>query len=73
MKYKACLGLYRLRMVAVQGNNGMKERKKVKSLIHVWFFATPWTVAYHTPPSMDFLGKSIGVGYHFFLQSIFPT
>ena len=26
--------------------------KKVKSLSCVWLFATPWTVAYHTPPSM---------------------
>ena len=25
---------------------------KVKSLSHVQLFATPWTVAYHAPPSM---------------------
>ena len=27
---------------------------KVKSLSHVQLFATPWTVAYHVPPSMGF-------------------
>ena len=26
----------------------------VKSLSHVWLFATPWTVAYQAPPSMGF-------------------
>ena len=31
----------------------MKERKKVKSLSRVRLFATPWTVAYHAPPSME--------------------
>ena len=30
------------------------ERKKVKSLSHVRLFATPWTIAYHVPPSMVF-------------------
>ena len=27
---------------------------KVKSLSRVWLFATPWTVAYQAPPSMQF-------------------
>ena len=27
---------------------------KVKSLSHIRLFATPWTVAYHAPPSMGF-------------------
>ena len=27
---------------------------KVKSLSHVWLFATPWTPAYQAPPSMGF-------------------
>ena len=31
-----------------------RERKKVKSLSHVWLFATLWTVAYQSPPSMGF-------------------
>ena len=30
------------------------KRKKVKSLSHVRFFETPWTVAYQAPPSMGF-------------------
>ena len=45
---------------------GTTERKKVMSLSHVWLFATPWTVAYQTPPSMEFSGKSTGVGCHSF-------
>ena len=35
------------------GFNSESERK-VKSLSHVQLFATPWTVAYHAPPSMGF-------------------
>ena len=35
--------------------------------------ATPWTVAHQAPLSMEFSGKTIGVGCHFFLQGIFPT
>ena len=30
-----------------------KERKK-SEVSHVWLFATPWTVAYQTSPSMEF-------------------
>ena len=31
-----------------------KRKVKMKSLSHVGLFATPWTVAYQTPLSMDF-------------------
>ena len=31
-----------------------RKKVKVKSLSWVQLFATPWTVAYHTPPSMGF-------------------
>jgi len=31
-----------------------RKEKKVKSLSHVQLFATPWTVAYKAPPSMEF-------------------
>ena len=31
-----------------------KEKVKVKSLSHAWLFATPWTVAYQAPLSMEF-------------------
>ena len=34
-----------------------KERKKVKSLIHVQLLATPWTVAYRAPPSMGHFSR----------------
>ena len=30
------------------------EESEVKSLSRVRLFASPWTVAYHTPPSMGF-------------------
>ena len=34
-----------------------------------WFIWTgPWTAAYQAPPSMDFPGKSTGVGCHCLLQ-----
>ena len=46
---------------------------KVKSLSHVQLFATPWTVAYQAPLSMSSPGKNTEVGWHFFLQEIFPT
>ena len=53
------------------------SKVKVKSLSHVQLFATPWTVAHQTPPSMGFSRqkycKSTGVGCHFLLQGIFPT
>ena len=32
----------------------MSERKKVKSLGHVWLVATPWTVFYQAPQSKEF-------------------
>ena len=41
---------------------------KVKSLSRVRLLATPWTAAYQAPLSMDFPGKSTGVGCHCLLQ-----
>ena len=35
-------------------NEFLGKWKKVKLFSCVWFFATPWTVAYHTPPSIGF-------------------
>ena len=46
---------------------------KVKSLIHVQLFATPWTVAYQAFPSMGFSRQEYWSGLHFLLQEIFPT
>ena len=37
---------------------------KVNSLSRVRLLATPWTAAYQAPLSMDFPGKSTGVGCH---------
>ena len=36
----------------------------MKSLNHVRLLWTPWTAAYQAPLSMDFPGKSTGVGCH---------
>ena len=38
---------------------------KVKSLSHVWLFATPWTVAYQSPPSMGFSRQEYRSGLRF--------
>ena len=44
---------------------GTMERKKVKSLSRVWLFATPWTVAYQAPPSMEFSRQAYWSGLPF--------
>ena len=43
----------------------LKERKKVKSLSCVRLFATPWTIAYQTPPSMGFSRQEYWSGLPF--------
>ena len=43
-----------LEWVAISFSNAWKWKVKVKSLSHVWLFATPWTAAYQAPPSMGF-------------------
>ena len=53
-----------LEWVAISFSNAWKWKVKVKSLSHVWLFATPWTAAYQAPPPWDFPGKSTGVGCH---------
>ena len=40
-----------------------KEEKKVKSLSHVWLFATLWTVALQAPPSMGFSRQEYWSGF----------
>ena len=57
-----------LEWVAISVSNAWKWKVKVKSLSRVQLVATPWTVAYQAPPSMDFPGESTGVGCHCFLQ-----
>ena len=53
-----------LERVAISFSNAWKWKVKVKLLSCVWLFTTPWTAAYQAPPSMDFPGKSTGVGCH---------
>ena len=43
-----------LEWVAISFSSAWKWKVKVKSLSHVWLFATPWTEAYQAPPSMGF-------------------
>ena len=38
---------------------------KVKSLSHVWLFATPWTVAHQAPPSLGFSRQEYWVAISF--------
>ena len=46
-------------------NSYLKERKKVKSLSHVWLLATLWTVAHQAPPSMGFSRQEYWSGLPF--------
>ena len=43
-----------LEWVAISFSNAWKWKVKVKSLSHVWLFATPWTAVHQAPPSMGF-------------------
>ena len=58
-----------LEWVAISFSNAWKRKVKVKSLSHVRLLATPWTAAYQAPLSMDFPGKSTGVGCHCLLRA----
>ena len=40
-------------LMAIMNNAAMNMKVNVKLLSHVWLFATPWTVAYQSPPSME--------------------
>ena len=42
------------RFFTIWATRKISARVKVKSLSRVHLFATPWTVAYQTPPSMGF-------------------
>ena len=57
-----------LEWVAISFSNAWKWKVKVKSLSRSRLLATPWTAAYQAPLSMDFPGKSTGVGCHCLLQ-----
>ena len=53
-----------LEWVAISFSSARKQKVKVRSLSSVRLLATPWTAAYQAPLSMDFPGKSTGVGCH---------
>ena len=53
-----------LEWVAISFSNVWKWKVKVKSLSRSRLLETPWTAAYQAPLSMDFPGKSTGVGCH---------
>ena len=53
-----------LKWVAISFSNAWRRKVKVKSLSRVLLFLTPWTAAHQAPLSMDFPGKSTGVGCH---------
>ena len=59
-----------LEWVAISFSNAWKWKVKVKSLSHSRLLVTPWTAAYQAPLSMDFPGKSTGVGCHCLLQTL---
>ena len=43
-----------LEWIAISFSSAWKWKVKVKSLSHVWLFATPWTAAHQAPPSIEF-------------------
>ena len=45
--------------------SSQEERKKVKSLSHIWLFATPWTVARQAPLSRGFSKQEYWSGLPF--------
>ena len=57
-----------LEWVAISFSNEWKWKVKVKSLSRSRLLVTPWTAAYQAPLSMDFPGKSTGVGCHCLLR-----
>ena len=57
-----------LEWVAISFSNAWKWKVKVKSLSCVRLLAIPWIAAYQAPLSMDFPGKSTGVGCHCLLR-----
>ena len=54
-----------LEWVAISFSNACKSKVKVKSLSHVWLFATPWTAAYQAPLSMGFSRQEYWSGVPF--------
>ena len=62
-----------LEWVAISFSNTWKWKVKVKWLNRSRLLATPWTAAYQAPLSMDFPGKSTGVGCHCLLWQLWQV
>ena len=58
-----------LEWIAISFSDAWKWKVKVKLLSRVQLLATPWTAAHQAPLSMDFPGKSAGVGCHCLLDA----
>ena len=76
-KIRDTKGTFHAKMSIIKDRNGMylteaedikkrwQEYTEVMSLSCVRLFATPWTVAYHTPPSMGFSRQEYWSGLPF--------
>ena len=54
----------------LNGWTELKERKKVKSLSHVWLFATPWTAARQASLSFTYLLEFVQTHVHWVNDTI---
>ena len=62
-----------LEWVAISFSSAWKWKLKMKSLSRVWLFATPWTAAYQTPPSMGFSSQEYWSGVPLPSPGLFAT
>ena len=62
-----------LQLIKINGKKIDNCKGKVKSLSHVWLFATLWTVAYQAPLSMGFSSQGYWSGLPFPSPGIFPN
>ena len=59
-------------MAGVNFPSSLPKKREVAQSCRVRLFATPWTVAHQSPPSMEFFRQEYWSGCHFLLQGIFP-
>ena len=59
------IGSFVLKVMSLLFNTLSRFKVKVKSLSHVWFFATPRTVGYQVPPSVGFSRQEYWSGLPF--------
>ena len=58
-----------LEWVTISFSIAWKWKVNMKLHSRVWLFVTPWTAAYQAPLTMDFPGKSTGVGCQWLISS----